>query len=121
MCPDRWRQPLPNIQSHNFAETALMDMSVTPEKQLEQDDRLFLKSVAKAFRVLEAFGSTPYPLTLSEIVKLANVDKSGAQRICHTLLVLKYLERDKVSGKLKPGLLLLDRAFDYLRHNPLVE
>ena len=98
-----------------------MDMSVTSDKRLEQDDRLFVKSIAKAFRVLEAFSSTPYPLTLSEIVKLADVDKSGVQRICHTLLLLKYLERDKASGKLKPGLMLLDRAFDYLRHNLLVE
>ncbi|KWT97947.1 MULTISPECIES: IclR family transcriptional regulator [unclassified Variovorax] len=92
---------------------------VAPET--EQDERLFLKSVEKTFRVLEAFGQSPHPLTLSEIAKAAGIDKSGAQRICHTLLALRYMERDDVSGKLIPGKRLLDRSFDYLRHNPLVE
>lgn len=85
------------------------------------DERLFLKSTEKAFRVLEAFGQSPHPLTLSEVAKEVGIDKSGAQRICHTLLVLRYLEREPISGKLIPGKLLLDRSYDYLRHNPLVE
>lgn len=86
-----------------------------------RDDRLFMKSVEKTFAVLEAFGESPFPLSLAEIARLSGLDKSAAQRICHTLLVLRYLERDPVSGKLVPGKQVLDRSYDYLRHNPLVE
>lgn len=86
-----------------------------------RDARLFLKSVEKTFAVLEAFGESPFPLSLSEIARLSELDKSAAQRICHTLLVLRYLEREPVTGKLVPGKQLLDRSYDYLRHNPLVE
>lgn len=86
-----------------------------------RDERLFLKSVEKTFAVLEAFGESPFPLSLAEIARLSDLDKSAAQRICHTLLVLRYLEREPVSGKLVPGKQLLDRSYDYLRHNPLIE
>ena len=55
------------------------------------DERLFLKSVEKTFRVLEVFGQSPHPLTLSDIAAAAGIDKSNAQRLCHTLLALRYL------------------------------
>lgn len=85
----------------------------------EYDERLFLKSVAKTFRVLEAFGSSSYPLTLTEIAKLAGVDKSAAQRICHTIQALGYIERDPSDAGLVPGKRLLDRSYDFLRYNKL--
>lgn len=85
------------------------------------DERLFLKSVARTFRVLEAFGTFPHPLSLSELAAAAGVDKSAAQRIAQTLLNLGYFERAPNNGGLLPGKRLLDRSFDYLRTNPLVE
>jgi len=85
------------------------------------DERLFLKSVERTFRVLEAFGVSYRPLSLAEIAKIAGMDKSGAQRICHTLLALNYLERDAADTGFVPGKRLLERSFDYLRYNPLIE
>lgn len=85
------------------------------------DERLFLKSVARTFKVLEAFGTLPHPLSLSELAAAAGVDKSAAQRIAQTLLNLGYFERAPNDGGLLPGKRLLDRSFDYLRTNPLIE
>lgn len=85
----------------------------------ERDNRLFLQSVDRMFRVLEALGQTGQPASLRELADLAGINKSAAQRIAHTLQVLGYAERDPKSGGLRPGERLLDRSFDYLRANPL--
>ncbi len=86
----------------------------------EVDDRLFLQSVARALDVIEAFAQSPKPKSLGEIAAAAGVNKSAAQRIGLTLLSRGYLERAE-SGGLTLGRRLLDRSFDYLRSNPLIE
>ncbi len=83
------------------------------------DERLFLQSVARALDVLEAFAQSP-PKSLGEIAAATGVNKSAAQRIGQTLLARGYLERSE-NGRLTLGRRLLDRSFDYLRSNPLVE
>ena len=85
------------------------------------ESSLFLQSVARALSVLEAFGSNPRPLSLAELAAATGLDKSAAQRIAHTLQQLGYLERDAARDGLVPGRRLLDRGFDYLRMNPLIE
>jgi DNA-binding IclR family transcriptional regulator len=85
------------------------------------DNGLMAQSVERAVRVLEAWGKAPRPLSLGEVSEVAGIDKSGAQRICHTLRALGYLDRDPRSGGLVPGKRLLDRSFDCLKLNPLVE
>ena len=85
------------------------------------DSRLFLQTLARAMRLLEGFTAAPGPRSLAALAEAAGVDKSAAQRICHTFQALGYLERDEASGGLRPGLRVLDRTFDYLRLNPLVE
>jgi IclR family transcriptional regulator, pca regulon regulatory protein len=85
------------------------------------DERLFLKSVEKTFSVLEAFGRESTPFSLAKIALAAGIDKSGAQRICHTLQALGYLERDPEDRGWIPGKRVLDRSFDYLRYNPLIQ
>lgn len=85
------------------------------------DDRLFLQSVERAMRVLEAAGREGRPLSLAELAAASGLDKSAAQRIAHTFQVLGYLERSTAGPGLVPGKRLLDRSFDCLRMNPLVE
>ncbi|MFC7554935.1 helix-turn-helix domain-containing protein [Pseudoroseomonas wenyumeiae] len=82
------------------------------------DDRLFLQSVERAMRVLEAFGQQARPLSLTDLATASGLDKGAAQRIAHTLQVLGYLER---GAGLVPGKRLLDRSFDALRMNLLVQ
>ena len=84
----------------------------------EVPDRLYVQAVEKAFRVLEAFGSATGPLSLSQLAAATGLDKSGAQRMGHTLARLGYLEQTPTG--LRPGHRILERSFDYLRSEPLV-
>jgi IclR family transcriptional regulator, pca regulon regulatory protein len=84
------------------------------------DERLLLQSVSRALDVLEAFAEKPDAKSLSEIAAAAGVNKSAAQRITQTLLNRGYLEQNERGG-LTLGRLLLDRSFDYLRSNALIE
>jgi len=96
-------------------------MAQTPAPhEVRKDDRLYLQSVDRTFRVLEALAQTSQPPSLRELAQLAGIDKSAVQRIAHTLQVLGYVARDPASGGLVPGQQLLDRGFDYLRSNPLI-
>ena len=92
--------------------------TTAPKAMASKRDRLFVEAVARATRVLEAFGRTPTALSLTQIAAAANIDKSAAQRIAHTLTRLGYLEQ--ANGGLVPGRRILNRAFDYLRVEPLV-
>jgi DNA-binding IclR family transcriptional regulator len=57
-------------------------------------------------------------MSLSEIAKAADIDKSAAQRLTHTLVGAGYLER--TADGVVPGRRILERTFDYLRSTPLV-
>lgn len=82
-------------------------------------DRLFIDALARGFRVLEAFAQGPRPMSLSELAALSGLDKSGVQRIVHTLVQIGYLEKQQDGVML--GRKLLDRSFDFLRGNPIVQ
>lgn len=57
------------------------------------DDRLFVGSIGKCFRVIEALGTSNGPLSLGELAERTELDKSSAQRIVHTLRVLGYIRQ----------------------------
>lgn len=84
----------------------------------DREDRLFVKSVGKAFKVLEAFADSTSGLSLSELANAASLDKSATQRLVHTMLKLGYLERTAQGHR--PGRRLIQRSFDYLRGHPLI-
>lgn len=93
----------------------------TPEDRRDgATDRLVIQSVMRALDVLEVFGRTGKAMSLGEIAKAAGMTKSGAQRIAHTFLKRGYLEHAP-GGGLLPGRRVLDRSFDYLRLDGLVE
>ena len=87
-------------------------------KKDDRDDRLYVKSVGKAFQILEAFADSAGALSLAQLAEAADLDKSSAQRLAHTLQKLGYVER--VPTGLRPGRRVLERSFDYLRGHPLV-
>lgn len=86
-----------------------------------REDALHVASVAKAFRVLEAFQHTNSDLSLIEIAAHTGLDKSATQRFAHTLWQLGYLEKDERTRRFRIGKPVLDLSFSYLRSNPLVE
>lgn len=57
------------------------------------DDRLFVGSVAKCFRVLELLNESTAPMGLVDIARGSGLGKSAAQRATHTLRVLGYLRQ----------------------------
>jgi IclR family transcriptional regulator, pca regulon regulatory protein len=63
----------------------------------ERDSPLFMGSLAKCFQVLEALNTAGRPVGLTELAQLAGMDRSGVQRITHTLRVLGYLRQDPTS------------------------
>jgi len=82
-------------------------------------DALFVGSVEKALRVLQAFSGDKSALSLSEISERTGLGKSAAQRFCHTLVSLGYLLRDERSRQLRPSPKLLEFSFTFLASDPL--
>lgn len=95
-------------------------MSTDRETDVQRDP-LHVSSVAKAFRVLEAFGQTTGDLSLAELAQHAELDKSATQRFAHTLWQLGYLEKDARTRRFRLGKPVLDLTYFHLRSNPLVE
>jgi DNA-binding IclR family transcriptional regulator len=86
-----------------------------------ESSTLFVASVAKAFRLLEAFGSGRAGLKHADMSSLTGLDKSAAQRFAYTLEALGYLRKDPDSRaySLTPKALAL--GLNYLRANGVAE
>lgn len=82
---------------------------------------LEVKSVVKAFKVLEVFTGREQLLSLGEIAARSHLGKSSAQRLTHTLQKLGYLTQDPASRRYMLGIRVLDPAFGYLRSHPLID
>lgn len=87
---------------------------------MSKANQLFVQSLAKAFNLLEVFSKEARPLTLKELAESAAIERSSAQRMAFTLVELGYLEKTE-NRSYKPGIKMLDRTFDYLNSNPLIE
>lgn len=83
-------------------------------------DPLMVNSVAKAFRVLDAFDAGHPRMTLSEIAERSGLDLSAAQRFTHTLLTLGYLEKDPVTRQFALALKVLDFSYHFKQSSQLV-
>jgi len=57
------------------------------------DNPLFVGSIAKCFRVLEALNAAARPVALTELAELAELERSAVQRITHTLKALGYIRQ----------------------------
>lgn len=96
-------------------------MSSEETKATKKPDPLMVQSVAKAFRVLEAFDSRHPQMTLSEIAERTNLDLSGAQRFAHTLQALGYLSKDPKTRQFELSVKSLDLAYHFTRTSRLVD
>lgn len=91
------------------------------EEPAEDEDRLMVGSVEKAFRVLHAFDGTRQSLGLSQIAAAAGLNLSAAQRFTHTLVKLGYLDKDPETKRFRLSVRVLEFAYSYRRSNVLVE
>lgn len=92
----------------------------TQKKSDENQDRLFVGSVEKAFRVLEVFGPDRLDLGLVEIMSRTGLNKSAAQRFTHTLHKLGYLKKDEASRRYSLSRKVLESANSFLSVDTLV-
>ncbi|WP_414831815.1 IclR family transcriptional regulator [Afifella sp. YEN Y35] len=81
---------------------------------------LMVQSVAKAFRVLQAFDSKHPSMSLSEIAEQTDMDLSAAQRFAYTLQHLGYLTKNPVTRQFSLALKTLDLGYNYRQSSELV-
>ena len=87
----------------------------------EERSSLFVGSTEKAFRVLHAFDGAQRTMTLADIARAAQLDRSSAQRIVHTLEALGYLRRAPESKSYGVTCKLLQFSYNYVRGNELID
>ena len=82
---------------------------------------LFVGSTEKAFQVLHAFDGPRRFMTLADIARAADLDRSATQRLVYTLETLGYLKR--IEGTRNYGLSskVLQFSHSYLKANQLID
>ena len=96
------------------------------ERRVEQSaeparSSLFVGSTEKAFQVLHAFDGPRRFMTLADIARAADLDRSATQRLVYTLETLGYLKR--IEGTRNYGLSskVLQFSHSYLKANQLID
>ena len=82
---------------------------------------LFMGSLAKCFQVLEALNTAGRPVGLTELAQLSGLDRSGVQRITHTLRELRYLRQDPATKAFRLSSRMLEFGHTVLATNQLRE
>src|SRR6266700_4129876 len=91
------------------------------DKSGEPRSSLFVGSTEKAFQVLHAFDGPQRYMTLADIARAADLDRSATQRLVYTLETLGYLKR--IEGTRNYGLTskVLQFSHSYLKANYLLD
>jgi IclR family pca regulon transcriptional regulator len=87
----------------------------------EERSSLFVGSVEKAFQVLEAFRDTHRAMSMAEIARAAQLDRSATQRLVHTMELLGYIRRLPGSSQYALAPKVLTLSYNYLRSRELIE
>ena len=82
---------------------------------------LFVGSVEKAFQVLEAFRDIHRLMSMAEIARAAQLDRSATQRLVHTMEQLGYIRRLPESALYGLAPKVLTLSYNYLRSRELIE
>ena len=93
----------------------------TRKAPAQERSSLFVGSAEKAFQVLEAFSGGHRRMSMAEIARTAQLDRSATQRIVYTLEKLGYLHR--IPDSLGYGLTskVLNLSYNFLRANELID
>lgn len=78
------------------------------------------QTVAKAISILNAIGSAPRPMSVSEIVASVRLGKTAVLRILATLRAHGLLERDPDSNRYRLGHALIELAHTAMERHPLL-
>lgn len=83
------------------------------------EDKSIVKSVGKAFAVLQSFSPTAQELVLADVARAANMDNATAHRLLKTLVELGYIERVPDSRRFRLSLKCLDLGFNAIARSDL--
>jgi IclR family transcriptional regulator, pca regulon regulatory protein len=78
-----------------------------------------VQSLAKGFRVLEAFTAQEPELTMAEVARRAEMDNATAFRLLNTLVETGYVHRVPDTRKFRLGLKVLDLGFNAIARSDL--
>lgn len=92
-----------------------------PAPKSPRASSLFIGSTEKAFQVLQAFNGSQRHMTLADIARAADLDRSATQRVVFTLEQLGYLRRIPESRHYGLTSKVLQLSYNYLRANELID
>lgn len=84
------------------------------------DSPLFIQSLEKGLRVLEAFERTE-SMTLQQMSKAADISTSSAQRVAHTLEQLGYINRNGSDRRYRLDIRAMRLGYSYLANERLFQ
>lgn len=90
-------------------------------KEFDHDSSLFVASVEKAFRVLQAFSCGQQYLSLTELTEMTGMNKSAVQRFTYSLEAIGYLHKSAKTKCYRLTPKAMDIAYNFLRSTPLIE
>jgi IclR family pca regulon transcriptional regulator len=85
----------------------------------QDNPKNLVQSVAKCFRVLEAFSAADPELTLAQVARRASMDNATAFRLLNTLVLLGYVERIAGTRNFRLALKCLDLGFNAIARTEL--
>ncbi len=85
----------------------------------EKNEKNTVKSVAKAFAVLKAFGPDSEELVIAEVARAAGIDNATAFRMLNTLVDLGYVERVGETKRFRLTLKCLDLGFNAIARSDI--
>ncbi len=85
----------------------------------ESTDKNVVNSLAKGFRVLQAFTSEEPELVLADVARRANLDNATTFRLLNTLVMLGYVQKVEDSRKFRLTLKCLDLGFNAIARSDL--
>jgi IclR family transcriptional regulator, pca regulon regulatory protein len=83
------------------------------------EDKNVVKSVAKAFAVLQSFGPDAAELVLADIARAAGIDNATAFRLLNTLVMLGYVEKVPGTRLFRLTFKCLDLGFNAIARSDL--
>ncbi len=95
------------------------DALAAPEE--DEDDPLFIASVARGFRVLEAFTPANSVPTLTALHRLTGLPVATVQRIVDTLMACGYVEKDARHKTFRLTVKTLDMLFNFQMSNRIIK
>jgi len=91
------------------------------EPAVSDNPKNVVQSLAKGFRVLEAFGPAEPELTLAEVARRAGLDNATAFRLLNTLVMLGYVARAPGGRAFRLSLKVLELGFNAIARMELRE